>query len=62
MYHTNPHTLEQLQAEIEVVAEEITDNMSHDTVDNFEVCLQQVHEIKGSILNLCTHEDHMHAN
>jgi hypothetical protein len=46
MHHTNPCTVQELQAEIEAVAEEITGDMSRDTgdmsrntVDNFVVCL-----------------------
>jgi hypothetical protein len=43
MYHTNPHTVQELQAEFEVVTEEIIGIMLHDTM----VHLQQVHEDVG---------------
>jgi hypothetical protein len=48
VYRTILHTVQELQAETEAIAEEITDDMLHDTVDNFVVCLQQVHEVEGS--------------
>jgi hypothetical protein len=39
VYHTNPHTVQELQAEIEGTAEDITGDMMHDTADNFVVHL-----------------------
>jgi hypothetical protein len=40
VYCTNPHTVQELHMELEAVAEEITGDMLHDTVDNFVVHLQ----------------------
>jgi RNase P/RNase MRP subunit POP5 len=34
VYRTNPHTVQELQAEIEAASEEITGDMLCDTVDN----------------------------
>jgi hypothetical protein len=51
-----PTTVQELQAEIEAVAEEITGDMLHDTVDIFVVHFQRVHKVKGS------HKNHMHTN
>jgi hypothetical protein len=31
VYHTNPHSVQEMQAEFEAVAEEITGDMLHDT-------------------------------
>jgi hypothetical protein len=42
VYRTNPHTAQELQAEIEAVAEEIRGGTLSDTVDNFVVRLQPV--------------------
>jgi hypothetical protein len=42
LYHTNPYPVQKLQAEIEVVAEEITSDMLRDAFDNFVFCLQSV--------------------
>jgi hypothetical protein len=48
VYHTSPHSVQELQAEIEAVAEDITGGILCDTVDNVVVCLQQVYEVKVS--------------
>jgi hypothetical protein len=55
MHCARPHpititttTVQDLEVEIEIVAEEITGNMLCDTGDNFVVHLHQVYEIKGS--------------
>lgn len=48
VHSTNAHTLHELQAEIESVAEEITGDMMCDTFYNFAVRLQQIHKIEGS--------------
>jgi hypothetical protein len=40
--YTNPETVQDLQAEIEVVAKDITGDMLGDTVDSFVVRLQRV--------------------
>jgi hypothetical protein len=48
VYRSNPHNVQKLQAEIEVVAEEIIDYKSRDTGDNFVVRTQRVHVVKGS--------------
>jgi hypothetical protein len=48
VYRTNPHTAQDLQGEIEAVAEEITGDMLRDTGDSFLVRLQRVHEVEGS--------------
>jgi hypothetical protein len=39
VYHTKLYTIQELQAELEAVAEEIA-GVVCDTVDNFMVCLQ----------------------
>jgi hypothetical protein len=41
VYCTNPHTVQELLAEIEAVAQEMTG-------ENFEVSLQGVREVEGS--------------
>jgi hypothetical protein len=48
MYCTNPHTVQELQVDIDAVAGEITGDMLHDKVDDFVVKLQQVHSIEES--------------
>jgi hypothetical protein len=45
VYHTNPPTTQELQLELEAVAEEITGDMLHDTADNLVVHL---HETEAS--------------
>jgi hypothetical protein len=47
VYRTNPHTVQELQVETEAVAEEITGDMSRDTVDNSAVRLYRVYEVEG---------------
>jgi hypothetical protein len=47
-YCTNLHTVQELQAEIEAVTEDIIGDMLHDTLGNFVVSLQQVHEVERS--------------
>jgi hypothetical protein len=44
----NPRTLQELQVEMEVVAEETAGGKLHDTVHNFVVRLQRVHEVEES--------------
>jgi hypothetical protein len=48
MYRTNPHTVQELQAENAAVAEEITGDILRDTADNFMVHLWRVHEVEES--------------
>jgi hypothetical protein len=48
VYRTNPHTVQELQAETEAVYEEITGDMLRDTVDSFVVCLWRVHQVEES--------------
>jgi len=50
LYCTNLCTVQELQVEIETVAEEITGDTLYNTVDNFMVCLQQVHKVEGSYI------------
>jgi len=45
---THPQTIPNLQAEIESATEEVAGDMLHDTVDNFVVRLQRVHEVEIS--------------
>jgi hypothetical protein len=40
VHHTNPHSVEELQVEIQSVAEGIIGGMLRDTADSFVVCLQ----------------------
>jgi hypothetical protein len=47
VYYTNPHTIQELQVEVEAVVEEITGDMLHNTVDSFVVYLQGGHKAKG---------------
>jgi len=44
VYHTNPHTVQKLQVEIEAFAVYITGDVCV-AVDSFVVCLQQVHKV-----------------
>jgi len=60
MYHTNLHTLQELQAETEDIAEDIRGDMLHDTVNNFVIHLQQVHEIKGPHIEYVFTRPHAH--
>lgn len=62
VHHTNPHSVEKLQVEIQSVAEGIIGGMLRDTADSFVVCLQWVHEVKGSHTEHCSHEDHIYTN
>jgi hypothetical protein len=62
VYGTNPHTVQELQAEIEAAAEEITGDMLRDTVDNLWFFYSESTTSKDLILNMCSHEDHMHTN
>jgi len=39
-YSSNSHSVQELQTEIEAVANEITGDMLHDKAENFVVCLQ----------------------
>jgi len=48
VYHISSHTVQEVQAEIKAVDEEITSGMLHDRVNNFVVDLQEVHEDEGS--------------
>jgi len=48
VYNTNPHSILELQAQIGIIAEEIRDDMLHDTYDKFVIGLQKVHKVKGS--------------
>jgi hypothetical protein len=57
VYRTNPQTVQELQAETEAVAEQITGGRlptELTTCGSFTA--------KDLILNLRTHEDHMHIN
>lgn len=60
VHHTNPHSVEELQVEIQSVAEGIIGGMLRDTADSFVVCLQWVHEVKGSHTEHFTWRPHAH--
>jgi hypothetical protein len=62
MYHTDPTIVQELQAQIEAIVEEIMGDMLRDKVDNFVVRLQRVHKVETLILRMCSREDHMHTS
>jgi hypothetical protein len=62
VYRTNLHALQQLQADIDAVAEDITGDMLHDTDDNLWFVYGKSTRLKDLILNISSHEDHMHTN
>jgi hypothetical protein len=53
VYPINLHNVQELQAETEGVAEEITGHILRDTFHKFVVRLQRVHVVEGS------HTEHM---
>jgi hypothetical protein len=60
-YHTNTHTVQEFQAEIVAVTEEITGDMLLNTVDNFVVPLHVSHEVEGChIEHMVTGRPHPH--
>jgi hypothetical protein len=48
VHDTILHTVQNLKVETEATAEEIKDDMLHDTDDKFVVPLQQVHNVEES--------------
>jgi hypothetical protein len=62
VYHTNLHTVQEVQVKIEAVAEEITGCVLHDTDDNSVVHLYQVSKAEGPCTEHVLCEDHMHTN
>jgi hypothetical protein len=61
VYHTNPHTIQELPVETEAAAEETADSMLSNTVNIFVVYLQQVDGIEELLLNVCSCKDHLYT-
>jgi len=53
VHRTNPHTVQELQAEIEAVTEEITGDKLRDTVDNLWFVYSESTRSKDLLLNMC---------
>jgi septum formation topological specificity factor MinE len=62
VYRTNPHTVQELQVEIEAVVEQITGDMLLTQLTTLWFVYSVSTELKDLILNMCSHEDHMHTN
>lgn len=60
VYHTNPHTVLDLQIKIETITQDITGCMTHLTTLWF--MYSKSIKLKDLILNMCSREDNTHTN
>jgi hypothetical protein len=59
VYHNNPPTVQELQAEIDAVSEEITDDCCMAQLINLWFIYSKSMKLKGLILNMCVYEEHI---
>jgi hypothetical protein len=62
LYRINPHTVQELQADMDAVAEEIRGDTLSDTIGNSAFQLQLETTSNYLISNMCSHKNHNYTN